>query len=160
MICIKCSSIRTAVTNSRKLKQFTVWRRRHCINCDTTFTTYESPSLADILVVRSPPKIPLQQNQIDRQDTTFNSGRLLLSVAAAFTHTPETIKLDALHLIRTIETELLVSMKSGQLLSTDLIVNTAYGVLKRYDELAGLQYAAQHKRITNLRRRGRPSFGA
>lgn len=149
MICINCFHIKTSVANSRPhKKQSSVWRRRHCARCDTTFTTHERVALSDQRTVFEPAG----------SQQPFNLGRLIISLHRAFAHTPEHGKMDALWLAQTIET-LLVAQTTGSI-TTEQITHTTYGVLKKYDELAAVQYAAQHQIITSLRRRGRPSLAS
>jgi hypothetical protein len=42
-------------------------------------------------------------------------------------------------------------------LSTDDITAITYETIRRYDPVAGVQYAAQHDLVTSTRRPGRPS---
>lgn len=62
---------------------------------------------------------------------------------------------DSLDLAMTVEQMLLVEVRSP---STADIAATTHQVLKRYDELAALQYAARHQLLINIKRRGRPSI--
>lgn len=84
----------------------------------------------------------------------FNPGRLTLSIARAFSHSPDRAKEVAYELAQTVENELSTQRES---LSTDDITATTHKTLKNFDELAAIQYAAQHQLITSVRRRGRPS---
>ena len=146
MFCINCFHTNTTVANSRpNKKQPQVWRRRQCIKCGITFTTYERPSLAD-----NKPVI-LPSNKTD----TFNLGRLIISMARAFTHDPGEARRNALWLAQTVEDTLSTEQ---EVVTPEDIVATAHAVLKRFDELAAIQYAAQHQLITSLKRRGRPSL--
>lgn len=146
MICINCFCDTTAVTNSRPhKKKSSVWRRRTCNRCGKTFTTVERPSLAD--------------NQLiylaDGQTSTFNIGQLILSIAAAFQHNPQQAKEQALWLAQTVEASL--STELGVITPEDIEAVT-HQTLKRFDELAAVQYAAQHRLISSTRKRGRPSL--
>jgi transcriptional repressor NrdR len=146
MFCINCFNPRTNVTNSRPhKKQPQIWRRRHCPKCGTIFTTHERPSLA----ANTPVHLP------DGTTHIFNSGKLLLSIAKAFTHAPEEAQYSALWLTQTVETTL--STQCPHLTPED-IEATTHQVLKQYDELAAMQYAAQHQLISSTKRRGRPSL--
>ena len=146
MFCINCFHTTTSVTNSRPhKKQAQIWRRRHCKKCGVTFTTYERPSLADNKI------ISLSTGQTD----TFNLGRLILSIAKAFTHAPNEAQYNSLWLAQTVED---ILSTERQVLTPEDIEATTHHVLKQFDELAAMQYAAQHQLITSLRRRGRPSL--
>lgn len=146
MFCINCFHKNTTVTNSRPhKKQAQIWRRRKCHNCNTTFTTYERPSLAD-----NKPVI-LSSGAQD----TFNLGRLILSIAKAFTHAPHEAERNALWLAQTIEDNL---SSEREVITPDDIEAITHQVLQNYDELAAMQYAMQHKLISSTKRRGRPSL--
>ena len=145
MFCINCFHSSTSVTNSRpNKKQPVVWRRRTCPQCQQVFTTYERPSLAD----NTPVSLP--DNKTDR----FNLGKLILSIAGAFTHAPVEGEYQALWLAQTVEDTLSSQRK---VMTPDDIMATTHSVLKKYDELAAIQYAAQHRLISSTRKRGRPS---
>ncbi len=137
----------TRVTNSRPhKKQPSVWRRRQCRACNAVFTTYERPSLADNKPIHLP----------DGATDTFNLGRLILSIAQAFTHTPQTARYNALWLAQTVEDTL---STEHQTITPAEIEATTHQVLKRFDEAAALQYAIKHQLLTSTRRRsGRPSL--
>src|SRR6187402_2380194 len=94
MFCINCFHKSTNVTSSRQnKKQPVIWRRRQCDHCGTVFTTYERPSLAD-----NKPVI-LSSGKTD----VFNLGKLILSIAKAFTHAPHEAEYNALWLAQTVE---------------------------------------------------------
>ncbi len=145
MFCINCFHPTTSVTNSRaKKKMALIWRRRHCTKCGTTFTTHERPSLADNQ------KIHHKSGGVRE----FNLGKLILSISSAFTHSKETAEQHALSLAQTIEQTL---STQARVITNEEIAVTTHLVLKRFDELAALQYAAQHDLIASTRKRGRPS---
>jgi transcriptional repressor NrdR len=146
MFCINCFHTNTTVANSRpQKKQSAVWRRRTCKNCGETFTTYERPSLAD----NKPVMLP------GGKTDTFNLGKLIISIAKAFTHTPKEAEYNALWLAQTAEDTL---STQREVVTPDDIAAITHGVLKRFDELAAVQYAARHQLISSTRRRGRPSW--
>ena len=145
MFCINCFHPTTSVTNSRPhKKQPTIWRRRHCDACGTTFTTTERPSLAHTQRVHG-----------SGEPTPFNLGKLVVSLARAFQHNPHDAAYATLDLAQTIELTLVTEIKT---ITPEDIEVVAHQVLKRYDELAAMQYAAQHQLIISSKRRGRPSL--
>ncbi len=146
MFCINCFHPKTQVVNSRGKKRHPlIWRRRFCPNCQMIFTTHEAPSLAENAKVHHAQSNP----------ELFNLGQLTLSIAKAFTHSEASAKLHALDLARTIETSLSTQV---EYITPEEIAASTHVVLKRFDELAALQYAAQHQLIVSTRqRRGRPS---
>lgn len=147
MFCINCFHKNTNVTNSRPhKKQPSVWRRRQCKACGVIFTTVERPSLTD----NKP--IHLVSGEVE----TFNLGKLILSIAAAFSHTPKAAEYNALWLAQTVEDTL---STEREVITPDDIEATTHQVLKRFDELAAIQYAVKHQMIISTRRRrGRPSL--
>lgn len=147
MICINCFYIDTAVINSRPhKKRASIWRRRKCSQCNTVFTTNEKPTLKD-------------GKKVYRSDSTspepFSLSKLTLSIAAAFTHDPIKAAYDALWLAETVEETVITQYST---VSTDDIAATVHQTLKKFDELAAIQYAAKHQLIQQVRRRGRPSL--
>lgn len=148
MFCINCFNKKTLVANSRAhKKQASIWRRRTCTSCKLAFTTYERPSLPDNKPVH------LTDNQTEK----FNLGKLVISIANAFTHNQRQAKYDALWLAQTVEDTLSTQV---QQITPEEIAAVTHQTLKLYDELAAVQYAAQHQMITSVRKRGRPSFSA
>ena len=148
MFCINCFHTNTSVTNSRPhKKQPSVWRRRKCANCNAVFTTIERPSLTDTVQVRS----------LAGASIPFNLGRLVVSIANAFSHNPSEGKMQALWLAQTVESTLATQV---QLLTPEDIEAVTHQVLKQFDEVAAVQYAAKHQLIVSVsaRRRGRPSL--
>ena len=146
MFCINCFHKSTQVVNSRPHKKLpSIWRRRKCTNCGTVFSTSERPSLADNKSISLP----------GGSSEGFNSGKLIISIASAFTHAPEKAKYDALWLAQTIEATLSIEYT---VITPEDIAAVTHQVLKQFDELAALQYAAKHHLISTTRRRGRPSI--
>jgi transcriptional repressor NrdR len=150
MICIYCFHVKTSVANSRPhKKQPQNWRRRTCQACNKTFTTYERPSSDELLVKRT-----------NGSTEGFNLGKLIQSIARASTHNKKQADYDSLHLARTIELGLVTRAGDTLTIATEIISDMTHSTLKRYDELAAMQYAMQHGLIVSVRRRGRPSTTA
>jgi transcriptional repressor NrdR len=146
MFCINCFSPSTAVANSRpNKKQPSVWRRRRCSECGTVFTTYERPSLADNKALQLP----------DGSQEGFNLGKLIISITKAFAHLPAEAAYNSLWLAQTVEDRL---STQREVITPEDIEAATHDVLHHFDELAAMQYAAQHHMITSTRRRGRPSW--
>lgn len=146
MFCINCFHEDTKVSNTRpSKKQPTIWRRRQCRKCGTIFTTYERPSLANNKEVYLS----------NTQTITFNLGKLIQSIAKAFPHNLHDAEYSSLWLAISVEDTL---STQREVITPQDIAATTHDVLKRYDELAAMQYAAQHQLIVSVRRRGRPSL--
>lgn len=130
MICIKCGSQKTRITNSRhNKKSATTWRRRQCKDCDYIYTTYEEPALDQITTVS------------DGGSTPFSHAKLMISLASCFEHTPTTRAESAEALAKTVEAKLI---QKGFETSPQAICGASYQVLKNFDRLASVQYAAKH----------------
>lgn len=144
MKCINCFHVKTKVTNSRPNQKPVVWRRRNCPRCKTVFTTYERPSLDERQI-------------LDHQGakSSFNLGRLIISISKSFHHNPSQAKIDSLFLAETVETKLIMH---GKDLSVDDISAITHETIKQYDPVAAIQYAAQHDLVILKRRPGRPSI--
>jgi transcriptional regulator NrdR family protein len=148
MICINSLNEATRVTNSRaSTKTPVVWRRRQGVKSGITFTTYERPALAE----------NKQLISADGTKNTFNLGKLILSIAAAFSHDTKKAQYDSLWLAQTVEDKLSMSPEA---LTTNLIASTTYKTLKSFDEIAAVQYGARHQLVTTIRKRGRPSLSS
>ncbi len=146
MFCINCFHAHTTVTNSRPHKKTpSVWRRRTCEKCHTNFTTVERPSLTENK------KIWVENGTSE----TFNIGKLLLSIAGAFSHDSKKAQYDAIWLAQTVEDILSTQYKT---ITVDDISVVTHQTLKNFDELAAIQYAAKYGLIVSLKRRGRTSL--
>jgi len=150
MICINCFHGKTKVTNSRPHKKTSgTWRRRMCENCRTPFTTYEKPALDASTTIH-------YGKDLGATSAPFSLSKLTLSVAASFEHDQMARQLHSLPLAETVEQLLITQVRQP---SADDIAATTHQVLKRFDELAALQYAATHGLVSATRsRRGRPSI--
>lgn len=148
MICINSLNEPTRVINSRASRKApVVWRRRQGLVSGITFTTYERPALAENKSITC----------ANGRSDTFNLGRLILSIATAFSHDKHKAQYDSLWIAQTIEDK--ISM-STEVLTPALITKLTYATLRSFDEIAAVQYGARHKIITSVRRRGRPSLAS
>jgi transcriptional repressor NrdR len=146
MFCVKCFHPKTTVTNSRPSKKnASVWRRRHCPNCGTTWTTRETVSLEEYVTVADGP----------RKQVPYSRGTLLASIITSLIPTGATPK-NAYWLVETIEIKLLEQCRKSKnsTLDTTVIAETAYETLLAYYQIAGLAYGAAHQIITgkNIRK--------
>lgn len=147
MFCVNCFSKDTRVVNSRPHKKYAaVWRRRKCPECTTIFTTIERPSLAE----NTPVYLESGKSK------AFNLGKLIISIARAFSHDPKAGEYQSLWLAQTVENTL---SSQHKVITPDDIAAITHQVLQRFDELAAVQYAARHQLIVSTKRRpGRPSL--
>ncbi len=151
MICIYCLHKKTRTPNSRPhANQAVTWRRHKCPACGGIFTTYERPSLEDVTIVAD-------ANQ--SQPHAFSLGKLTISIYKALPVHEEAAD-KSYELARTVEMQLLRKYDLRVPITKSAIAYETHSILKRFDAVAGLQYAAQHQLITSIRRRGRPSTTA
>lgn len=149
MICIKCSAD-TKVANSRPHKKTpSVWRRRECKACGTTFTTHEVVADDDYTLV-----------VIDsyNKKTPYSLPRLMISIATALVHRPAPANADEAYWLAQTITQTVQASATDSVQVASLAALT-YDTLSNFDATAGLQYGARHGLITNSAqkpRRGRP----
>ena len=130
MVCIHCSGD-TQIINSRLQKRLnSVWRRRRCRVCTSTFTTRETADLEAAWRVRI--KIGSLM--------PFSRDKLMLSLYTSLQHRPSAIG-DAGGLSDTIIAKLAASTPNG-LLTVEDIAETAAAVLQRFDSPASVHYQA------------------
>lgn len=152
MICIYCFHTKTSITNSRThKKEAGTWRRHNCANCGRAFSTVESPVMSDSYQIT---------NELTSTQAPYSRTRLTTSLLRSFGH----VSGDQLYqtvdwLTDTIEKNIMASAYFGTL-SKDELGMIAYEVVKNYDAVAGVQYAAQNGLVSavNQKRRGRPSL--
>lgn len=148
MICVKCNQASTSVTNSRPhKKQASVWRRRRCEGCGYVFTTTEAPLTSELLEVI----------YVNGDSVSYSQPHLVVNLAGFLGHRQATAADDAYWLSETIGRTLLQRGNSGQAIPIHEFVKTVHSVVERFDALAGLQYAARYRIVTNIRKdTGRP----
>jgi transcriptional repressor NrdR len=133
MVCIQCGG-ETAVTNSRHQKRLNqVWRRRHCKNCGSVFTTEESASYGGSWAVQGRSGVL----------SPFSRDKLLLSLHRSLQHRESALN-DASALADTIIKKLSSSIKEGRLESQQ-VKQAVQVALNRFDKPASVHYAAFHK---------------
>ena len=130
MVCPYCSCD-SKVTNSRLQKRSnSVWRRRNCLKCGAVWTTVEA--------IQAPTTYRVSKHE---QVTEFKPETLLISLYEALRH-KKTAEQDAAYVLSTVMQKL--QAKKLALWPTELITQTAYDVLRRYDAPAGAVYKARY----------------
>jgi transcriptional repressor NrdR len=126
MKCPFCRSLKTDVYNTRSTKFGSqIWRRRRCLECRKTFTTYEAPDLR-FLTVSGP----------DRA-RPFNRAKLYASVYLAFLDVPD--KDDVIDAVTdTIETKLLDLKR--ETITLPEIRSNVLSTLKHFNSAAFVRY--------------------
>lgn len=149
MLCIKCYSPTTQVTNSRPHKKTSsVWRRRACKRCGYVFTTSELPSSESELTV---------WNIQHKTNKPFSLSTLTVSIANSFTHNQPSGNASALSLATTIMTRLMTESTHGTISSDDIAAHT-YDTLRHFDEVAAMQYGVKHGLLRLSGRRSSPQL--
>ena len=116
------------------------------------FTSYEKPALDASIRINYGSK----SGTDSAVAAPFSLSKLTLSIAGSFDHDQVARQLHALSLAETVEQLLITQVRQP---SVDDIAATTHQVLKRFDELAALHYAAAHGLVAAARtRRGRPSI--
>lgn len=136
MFCIKCHSENTKVTNSRPhKKRASIWRRRQCLACKTTFTTIETVSTDGMLTVA------------DNAGTSpFSISRLLISIAPLLSE--QSSAPDDAYWLAVTTYEKALAIGEPQI-HTNELAGIAFGAIERFDSTAALKYALDH-RLTRL----------
>jgi transcriptional regulator NrdR family protein len=152
MICIYCFHTKTSITNSRgHKKEAGTWRRHHCPQCGRTFSTTEQPVMSDSYKIT---------DEKAATDAPYSRSHLSASLQRSFGHLSGEALYEAIDwLTDTIERAMISAAYYGAL-SKDELGMIAYEVVKNYDAVAGVQYAAQNGLVSavNQKRRGRPSL--
>ena len=152
MICIYCFHKDTRITNSRgHLTEASTWRRHNCPQCGRAYSSIERPVMADSYRIT---------DESAGTDDPYSRTRISASLLAAFGHLSGTERYVAVDwLVETTEKALIANAYYGAL-SKDELGMYVYDILKKYDPVAGVQYAAQNGLVSAIskRKRGRPSL--
>lgn len=134
MKCPFCRQDNTEVYNSRSTKFGTqVWRRRKCLSCHESFTTYESPDLGFLKIVKKTGK-----------KQRYSRAKLYSGIYGAFLSIPaKETRVDAV--TDNIEAKLLDTKKAE--LSSAEVATIVLTILKHFNTSAFLRYLAYQ---TNL----------
>lgn len=133
MICVNCLHPKTSIINSRQHKKRPLtWRRHRCQRCDHVFTTREQPDASYLRI----------EQLTGSKQQPFNLGKLIISIANNFQHSPVTSSYDSLFLAQTVQDKLLAQRQQSILPSN--IAQLTYQTLLAFDPAAAIQYAAQH----------------
>jgi transcriptional repressor NrdR len=135
MKCPFCRQSITEIFNSRATKSGTqTWRRRHCLNCGKSFTTYEAPDLKFLKIT------PLHG-----PSRRFSRAQLFSSLYEAFQDLPH--KADTIDAVTdTIEAKLLDLQRPN--LTPAQIATITLETLKHFHTPAFLRYLSAHGDVT------------
>ena len=136
MKCPYCRQDTTEVYNSRTTRFGTqIWRRRRCLECHESFTTYEAPDLGFLKVIKKTG----QKQRYSRAKLYSGIYGAFLSIAAKET------TVDAV--TDTIEAKILDTKQT--VISTDDIARIVLGTLKHFNTAAFLRYLAYQADISS-----------
>jgi transcriptional repressor NrdR len=137
MKCPHCRSTKSEIYNSRSTKfRSQVWRRRRCLSCRKSFTTYEAPDLTFLQVCYNDSPKPMP----------YSRARLFTSIYLSFGAaqvTDETI----FAITDTVESKLL-DLQSPTL-TKDQIGMVVLSTLKQFETSAFIRYLTSHTSVTN-----------
>ena len=137
MKCPFCRQTSTEVYNTRTTKAATqLWRRRRCLSCHESFTTYEAPDLGFLKVIK----------QHSQKPQRFSRAKLYNSLYGAFQGAPT--KQDTVDAITdTIEAKVL-DLKQSEVNSRD-IARIVLITLKHFHTAAFLRYLSYQTELAN-----------
>jgi transcriptional repressor NrdR len=136
MKCPYCRAESTDVFNSRPTKSGNqIWRRRRCLSCHESFTTYEAADLGFLSIEKRSGK-----------PQPYSRAKLFSSIYAAFAVAPQKqAEVDAV--TDTIESKLL-DMQQVIITSTE-VASTTLQTLKHYNTSAFVRYLANQTNLIN-----------
>lgn len=136
MKCPFCRETTTDVFNTRSTRFGTqIWRRRKCLSCHESFTTYEAPDLGFLEIIKK-----------SGHKQRYSRAKLYSGIYGAFLAIPaKETAVDGL--TDTIEANLL-DTKQRQVKSSD-IARIVLVTLKRYNTAAFLRYLAYQTDLAN-----------
>ena len=141
MKCPFCNSQEMVVTNSRETHSgYATWRRRKCIHCQNTFTTYESVNL-DYIIVK-------KRNSSKQR---YSHEKLFSSILNSFLKqkNPDTGECAKNAKICTDEVEKIIVSKNYKEISTDELFDITVGVLIENDINAAMNYLSYFLKSSN-----------
>jgi transcriptional repressor NrdR len=138
MKCPFCRETQTDVYNTRSTKSGTqIWRRRRCLNCSETFTTYEQPDLSFVRV-----QTPVGKAQRYSRAKLFGSIYLAFSDSLATSDTIDAVT-------DTVEAKILDTKLD--LIPSAQIAGIILTALKHFDISAFLRYLSSHAEVRSNR---------
>jgi transcriptional repressor NrdR len=137
MKCPICRENKNEVYNTRLTRFGTqTWRRRRCLNCDASFTTYEQPDLKFLKIL----------GDSSNKTAPYSRATLFSSVYNAFAgSTAKPSVIDAV--TDNIEAKLLDLQ--DHTITTEQITDIVLSTLKHFDSAAFLRYLSDHVDISS-----------
>lgn len=134
MNCPFCDSAETEVYNSRPTRENTqVWRRRRCLTCKKTYSTYEHIDLSYMNIIKS-----------QGQHSKYSRAELFNSIVSVkIDSKPSLEQID--ELVNTIEAKLIKLGQANVYISQ--LNQTIADTLAKYDFSLYIAYLSQHTRF-------------
>jgi transcriptional regulator NrdR family protein len=138
MKCAYCGSSKTEVFNSRTTRSGTqIWRRRRCMDCSETMTSYERIDLHQVISIDGGQPKKLR----------YSRPRLYISLLRAFEDSKDLDSVDSI--IDTIEQRLLGLNKD--IVTQSELVDAVLRTIKPISPTAFMKYLAEHSNLTGTR---------
>lgn len=136
MKCPFCRETTTDIFNSRPTRSGTqIWRRRKCLSCHESFTTYEAPDLGFLKVIKK-----------TKKKQRYSRAKLYSGIYGAFLNIPaKETTVDGI--TDTIEAKILDSKQKE--ISASEIARIVLTTLKHYNTAAFVRYLAYQTDLIN-----------
>lgn len=136
MKCPGCGFTESKVIDSRPTDNYSIRRRRECLNCKRRFTTYE---IIDV--------VPLVVQKKDGREELFDRNKILTGLIKSCYKRPVTgEQLNAL--VSEVETELLNSLRNK--VTTEEIGVMVMERLKKLDEVSYVRFASVYREFKDV----------
>lgn len=137
MKCPICRETNNEVYNTRTTRFGTqTWRRRRCLSCDASFTTYEQPDLKFLKIL----------GDTSKKTAPYSRATLFSSVYGAFSGS--SVKPSVIDAVTdNIEAKLLDLQ--DHTITTEQITDIVLSTLKHFDSAAFLRYLSDHVDISD-----------
>lgn len=136
MMCPFCNAEDTKVIDSRRNEDFSIRRRRECLNCKKRFTTYEKIEMSPILVVK--------------KDTTrepFDKEKIRKGILNSCIKRPISSKMID-KIVDEVEKEVL--MKDSREIESIEIGEIVLKKLKKVDDVAYIRFASVYREFKEV----------
>lgn len=136
MMCPFCKTLNTKVIDSRRNEDFSIRRRRECLECKKRFTTYEKIETSPILVVKK-----------DSTREPFAKEKLRNGILSSCIKRPISSKIID-KLVDEVEKE--ISLKDDNEIKSIEIGEIVLKKLKRIDEIAYIRFASVYREFKEV----------
>lgn len=136
MNCPYCNHIETKVTDSRDTGNYTIRRRRECLNCNKRFTTYEYIEMTPVYVIKK-----------DGRREKFDRKKIKHGIMKALEKRP--ISHDRIEeMLDSIEEK--IRRGGMEEIKSSIIGEYVMGRLKETDQVAYIRFASVYRSFTDV----------